>query len=160
MNDLKFAFRQLLKNPGFTAVAVLTLALGIGVNTAIFTLFNALALRPLPVHEPDRLVSVYRNTLDHPGVGNHLSYPEYAEYRDLNGVFSGLAAYVQTSIPLGRIQRAQPDQADQSPAGGEESIFALLVSGNYFDVLGGRCVLGRTFLPQEDQIPGAQPVVV
>ena len=160
MNDLKFAFRQLLKNPGFTAVAVLTLALGIGVNTAIFTLFNALALRPLPVHEPDRLVSVYRNTLDHPGVGNHLSYPEYAEYRDLNGVFSGLAAYVQTSIPLGRIQRAQPDQADQSPAGGEESIFALVVSGNYFDVLGGRCVLGRTFLPQEDQIPGAQPVMV
>jgi hypothetical protein len=160
MNDLKFAFRQFLKHPGFTSVAMLTLALGIGVNIAIFTLFNALALRPLPVHEPGRLVSVYRNTLDHPGVGNHLSYPEYAEYRDLNRVFSGLAAYVQTSIPLGRIQRDQPDQADRSSAGGEESIFALLVSGNYFDVLGGRCALGRTFLPQEDQIPGAQPVVV
>src|SRR5438309_9416521 len=123
MNDLKFAFRQLLKNPGFTAVAALTLALGIGVNTAIFTLFNAMALRPLPVHEPDRLVSVYRNTLDHPGVGNHLSYPEYAEYRDLNGVFSGLAAYVQASILLGGISKAGTAQAAPSSSGGEEHLF-------------------------------------
>ena len=160
MNDLKFAFRQLLKHPGFTAVAVLTLALGIGVNTAIFTLFNALALRPLPVKEPDRLVNVYRNMLDHPGVGNHLSYPEYAEYRDLNDVFSGLAAYVQTSIPLGQISGSEAAQAEQGSISGEEQLFALLVSGDYFGVLGGRCALGRLFLPEEDRTPGAHPVVV
>ena len=83
MNDLKFALRQLLKNPGFTAVAVLTLALGIGANTAMFTIFNAVALRPLPVREPERLVNVYGRIQ---GERNYLglSYPSLGQPRLLD----------------------------------------------------------------------------
>src|SRR5256885_1311516 len=102
MNDLKFAFRQLLKNPGFTAVAVLTLALGIGLNAGIFTILNAVALRPLRVQRSERLVCVFqdfsrnrgrvlRNVYDD---ANRASYSEYREYRDSNHVFSGLVAYL------------------------------------------------------------------
>src|SRR5437588_9171316 len=101
MNDLKFAFRQLLKSPGFTTVAVLTLALGIGLNAGIFTILNAVALRPLPVRESERLVCVFqdfsrnrgrvlRNAYDD---ANRASYSEYREYRDNYHFFSGLVAY-------------------------------------------------------------------
>src|SRR6266568_8034266 len=101
MNDLKFALRQLLKNPGFTAVAVLTLALGIGLNAGIFTILNAVALRPLRVQGSERLVCVFqdfsrnrgrvlRNVYDDP---TRASYSEYRRYRDNNHVFSGLVAY-------------------------------------------------------------------
>src|SRR6266550_6148809 len=88
MNDLKFAFRQLLKNPGFTAVAVLTLALGIGANTGIFTLINIVLFRRLPVTEPERIVSV--GPIGKNGLGPALSYPNYRDLRDRNEVFSGL----------------------------------------------------------------------
>src|SRR5436309_14629251 len=101
MNDLKFAFRQLLKNPGFTAVAVLTLALGIGLNAGIFTILNAVALRPLRLQGSERLVCVFqdfsrnrgrvlRNVYDD---ATRASYSEYRGYRDNNHVFSGLVAY-------------------------------------------------------------------
>src|SRR5438132_9222542 len=102
MNDLKFAFRQLLKNPGFTAVAVLTLALGIGLNSGIFTILNAVALRPLPVQGSERLVSVFQDLSGNQGRPihrnvygdpNRASYSEYRQYRDNNHVFSGLLAY-------------------------------------------------------------------
>src|SRR5216117_3812411 len=106
MNDLRFAFRQLLKNPGFSAVAVLTLALGIGLNAGIFTILNAVALRPLRVQGSERLVCVFqdfsrnrgrvlRNVYDD---ANRASYSEYREYRDNNHVFSGLVAYAP-SVP-------------------------------------------------------------
>ena len=98
--DLRFGVRMLLKNPGFTVVAALTLALGIGVNTALFTVFNAVALRPLPVKEPERIVKVYRKELGKSarevgGSSSMLSYPEYAGFRDNTQVFSGLTAYAE-----------------------------------------------------------------
>jgi putative ABC transport system permease protein len=146
MSDLKFAFRQLLKNPGFTAVAVLTLALGIGANTAIFTLANAILLRPLPgVERPDQLVLVGRT---HNGAGfDALSYPDYADYRDQNTVLSGFVAYRRTGLYAGSGDSAQ-------------SVAGALVSNNYFSVLGARAVKGRTLLPEDEAGAGAHPVCV
>jgi len=155
MNDLKFAFRQLLKNPGFTAVAVLTLALGIGLNAGIFTILNAVALRPLRVQGSERLVCVFqdfsrnrgrvlRNVYDD---ANRASYSEYREYRDSNRVFSGLVAYAP-SIP--------------ATLGGErpQQIVGTLASGNYFEVLKVRPSLGRGFLDSDCTTPGESAVVV
>src|SRR5678815_2365429 len=92
VRDLRYALRTLGGNPGFTTVAVVALALGIGVNTSIFSLYNAIALRPLPVKDPGRVVRLYRTTRGEFGA-NVLSYPEYKDYRDGNPVFSGLAAW-------------------------------------------------------------------
>ncbi len=150
--DLRFGLRMLLKNPGFTAVAALTLALGIGVNTALFNLFNAAALRPLPVKDPDLVVKVYRKELgksgrEVAGSNSMLSYSEYTGFRDNTQVFSGLTAYAENaSLTLG---------ADEP-----EAITGLLVAENYFSVLGAEMALGRAFLPEECQAPGASPVVV
>jgi predicted permease len=159
MNDLKFAFRQLAKSPGFTIVAVLTLALGIGVNTAIFTMFNALALRPIPVKDPASLVSVYDCDVEHPDTWNPFSYPAYTDYRDLNSVFAGLAGYVGTSVSLDALP-GEDSESKLNLAGGAAQLRALLVTGNYFGVLGGRTILGRMFSPEECQTPGAPAVVV
>src|SRR5499426_3595112 len=152
MQDVRYWLRTLRKSPGFTAVAVLTLALGIGVNTALFTLFNAVALRPLPVKDPDRIVKVYRKELgksgrEVAGSSSMLSYPEYTAFRDKTHVFSGLTAYAENaSLTLG---------ADEP-----EAITGLLVAENYFSALGAEMALGRAFLPEECQAPGASPVVV
>jgi predicted permease len=145
LQDIRYGLRTLLKNPGFTAVAVLTLALGIGANTTIFSLINALLLRPLPVEKPEDLVSIYGRTEQIPFAS--LSYPDYADYRDRNDVFSEVVAYDFVPISLGV---------------GEESrlLIAQLVSGNYFESLGVRAALGRTFLPEEDRTPLTHPVVV
>src|SRR5882672_1178642 len=121
--DLRFGVRMLLKNPGFTVIAALTLALGIGVNTALFSLFNAVALRPLPVKDPDRVVKVYRKELGNSsrgvsGSASMLSYPEYTGYRDNTQVFSGLTAYADASLTLGAAEA--------------EAIKGLLVTENYF----------------------------
>jgi predicted permease len=144
-HDLRYGFRVLRASPGFAAVAVLSLALGIGANTSIFSVVNAALLRPLPVTEPDRLVFVYNgNRADPYGVS---SYPDYLDYRDKNEVFSDLLAY--SSITM---SARGDDQADL--------ISGLLVSGNFFDALGVRAELGRTFLPDEDKTPGSHPVAV
>src|SRR2546425_129942 len=149
MNDLKFALRQLLKNPGFTAVAVLTLALGMGINAAFFTAFNALVLRPLPVKDPDTVVNVWS------GYGQ-FSYPQYVDYRDHNEVLSGLVA----CAPLNLIFAGGPDDNSSSASVASEKIRGLLVSGNYFSVLGAKTEIGRSFLAEDDEAPGAHPVVV
>ena len=149
MNDLKFAFRQLLKNPGFTAVAVLTLALGIGANTAFFRAFNALVLRPLQVKDPDAVVNVFS------GYGQ-FSYPEYVYYRDHNDVLSGLVA----CAPVPLVLDGGVSDGRSSTSGASERIRGLLVSGNYFSVLGATIEAGRAFRAEEDQNPGANPVVV
>jgi macrolide transport system ATP-binding/permease protein len=149
--DLRFGLRMLLKNPGFTVVAALTLALGIGVNTALFTVFNAVALRSLPVKDPDSVVKVYRRELgtsdrEVSGSGSMLSYPEYIGYRDNTQVFSALAAYADTSLTLGGAEA--------------EATNGLLVTENYFSTLGAEMALGRAFAPEECRTPGASPVVV
>src|SRR5215510_11074203 len=149
--DLRFGVRMLLKNPGFTVVAGLTLALGIGVNTALFTLFNAVALRPLPVKDAHSIVKVYRKELgkssrEVSGQLSMFSYSEYIGYRDNTQVFSGLTAYADTSLTLGGAEA--------------EAIKGLLVAENYFSVLGAGVTLGRVFAPEECQTPGASPVVV
>jgi predicted permease len=145
IKDLKFGARTLGKNPGFTAVAALTLALGIGANTAIFSFVNAVLLRPLPVAEPERLVYVFGGTRANPY--NVSSYPDYVDYRDRNQVFSDLIAYSPITLSL-----TSDDQAD--------SISGLIVTGNYFDALGVRAARGRTFLPEEDTTPGGHSVAV
>src|SRR5437867_4226725 len=92
MNDLKFALRQLLKNPGFTAVAVLTLALGIGANTAIFSIINGLLLKPLPYPEPDQLVTLWESSPQRGVEQERVSGPNYLDWRAQNTVLSDLAA--------------------------------------------------------------------
>jgi putative ABC transport system permease protein len=150
IQDIRYGIRQLLRNPGFTIVAVFTLALGIGLNTGIFSLFDAVALRPLPVKDPNAVVSVYQRVENEPGGYRPLSYPEYDALRNSNSVFSGFVAYAWIPIELD----------GGSTATETETAHALLVSGNYFTVLGGEAMLGRTFAPEEDRTPGAYPVVV
>jgi predicted permease len=137
---------MLWKSPGFTMVAVLTLALGIGANSAIFSGVSAFILRPLPVDEPHRLARVFEISSD-PDDYNGFSYPDYVEYRDQNHVFEGILGY--------RMVQAALSNSDQN-----DVIWGELVTGNYFDVLRVRPLLGRAFLPEEDRTPGANPVVV
>ncbi len=151
-HDLRYGVRTLSKRPGFAATAIITLALGIGLNTTIFSLFNAAVLKQLPVADASRVVDLYSRQPE----SNRLSvfsYPEYVFYRDNNTVFESVAAYSGTRVLLGS---AGSSSADSRP----EWIHGALVSGNYFDLLGTRAALGRTFLPEEDKIPGANPVVV
>jgi putative ABC transport system permease protein len=152
--DLRFGARMLLKNPGFTLIAVMTLALGIGANTAIFSLTDQILLRSLPVERPEELV-VLRSPGPKEGYvwsdGDStasFSYPMYKDLRDRGAnVFSGLVARFAT--PLSVAGAGQTERAD-----GE------LVSGNYFEVLGVRPALGRVFSQEDDRAPGAHQVVV
>jgi putative ABC transport system permease protein len=144
--------RTLMRSPGFTIVAVLSLALGIGANTAIFTLTNAVFLNPLPVQDPARVIQVY--TVDHATTSTlsnfqrtPMSFLNYKDFRDQNNVFSGLAAYAFTGLTL-------TGHGDPKPQNG------MLVSANYFDVLGVKPALGRTFFPDEDRSDGGNTVVV
>ena len=150
--DLKYALRTLTRSAGFTAVAILSLSLGIGANTAIFTLTNAVFLNPLPVEDAARVIEVF--TVDHATrttaanlVRTPMSFLNYKDFRDQNNVFSGLAAYVPTGVTL--TGRGEP-----KPQG------AMLTSANYFDILGVKPVLGRTFLPDEDRSDGGNTVAV
>jgi predicted permease len=146
--DLRFSVRTLLKSPGYASVAVVSLALGIGANTTIFTLINAVFLHPLDVHRPAELVAVMTVDANNPGVWT-MSYPNYRDMRDENDVFTGMAAY------------SFPNPASISVGGAEpEPIFTEFVTGNYFDVLGVEPAAGRFFLPEEDQTPGSHPVAV
>ena len=141
LKDLRYAVRSLVKRRGFTLVAVLTLALGIGINTTVFSLANSVFLRQLPVASPQNLVWVFSNQ-EHPS-----SHPEYLEYRNQTDLFDGVLAYDWMSLNLGN--------------GGEaERVQGTLVTGNYFDVLGVKAQLGRTFLPEEDATPGTGAVAV
>jgi predicted permease len=146
VRDLSYTWRTLRNNPGFTSVAVLALALGIGVNTSIFSLYNAIALRPLPVKDPGRVVRLFPTTRGEPGEGV-FSYPEYQDVRDRGTVLSGLAAWAWTALSMGTSSQA-------------EDVSAMYVSGNYFDVLGADAAVGRTFIPEEDRAAGSHPVVV
>jgi putative ABC transport system permease protein len=146
IRDIRYGFRSFLKRPGFTAIAIVTLALGIGANTAIFSLVNTVLLRPLPVPHPEQLVEVYGTF--HNGADYTIqSYLNYKDYRDRNDVFSGLIAYRFAPMSV-------------SHEGRNERVWGYLVSGNYFEVLGVQPFLGRYFAPEEDKTPGSHPVAV
>ena len=167
--DVRYAFRVLRKSPGFTCVAVLTLALGIGVNTAIFTAFDALILRPRAVKDPDRLAFVFRTTLGDPRGG--FSYPDYLYYRDHTTSFSDLAffafgmAVTSSDLPATqpestpRIAGAVGFQLPQLLQGSAQPIMCFFVSGNYFPMLGPVPIAGRILFADDDQ-PNAPPVVL
>jgi len=147
--DLHFAVRSFRKSPVFSGVAVLSLALGIGANTAIFTLVDQLILRLLPIRDPERIVVLA-------GVGRHyggnngrnaLAYPMYQDFRDRNQVFNGMMCRYALSFTAGA-------------AGQTEVVNGELVSGNYFPLLGVRPALGRLFTADDDLHVGGHPLAV
>jgi putative ABC transport system permease protein len=151
--DFRYALRQLAKSPGFAAVAIVTLALGIGANTAIFSLLDQALLRRLPVKEADRLVilqsvgSFNGHTSSRTDENFYFSYPMYRDLRDRNSVFASLIATDYAAVGV---------QWHNQP----ELVGAELVSGNYFDALGIRPALGRLMIADDDRVADANPVVV
>jgi macrolide transport system ATP-binding/permease protein len=145
LQDFRYSLRAMAKNPSFVAAAVASLALAIGPNTVIFSLVNALLLKPLPVDAPDQVVRVFSSD-DH-GPYHPLSYPDYIDYRDRQRDFSGLAACQRIMMSLNNNGRP-------------EVVPGAVVSANFFSVLGAQPLLGRAFAPEEDQSPGARPVAV
>ncbi len=144
--DLRYSLRTLFKKPGFTFVVVTTLALGIGANATIFTWIKAVLLASLPgIEQPEKLVEVWGATRNNSALSS--SYVDYLDYRDQNKVLSGLTAHQVLPLNLGRSEKP-------------ERVWGAIVSGNYFDVLGVRALIGRTFLPEEDRTPNTHPVVV
>jgi predicted permease len=149
--DVLYSGRNLLRNPGFTLVAVIALALGIGVNATIFGIYNAVALKQLPLADPSRVLRVKR-WFGHNeyAYGYKFAYPEYKYLRGHNNVFSGLTAASSAISALASIS----GEADR------EHVSGYAVSANYFADLGVNARIGRTFLPDEDHSPGANPIVV
>ncbi len=156
--DIRFTLRLLRRNPAFSAIAIATLALGMGINTVAFTFFNAFVLRPLPVREPETLVRL--NALDRNGRTQNFSIADYRDIRDRNDVFAGVVALAPLPVSLGDAVagRAATDYDIIPP--GYEFAFGLTVSGNYFTVLGGQPALGRLLTPEDDLTPRAHAVVV
>ncbi|HEX3091846.1 MAG TPA: ABC transporter permease [Candidatus Angelobacter sp.] len=152
--DIRYALRNLRKSPAFAAIAVITLALGIGANTAIFTVVNAVFFHPIPVKDPARLMEIF--TLDQRkilgGANSNVfpnSFPNAQDIQQRAQSFSGVTVYESFATAVSMTVNGQPNQ-----------YFAQLSSGNYFDVLGVHAQLGRTFRPEEDRTAGAGPVVV
>src|SRR5436309_649581 len=147
MNDFRFAFRQLIKSPGFTFLAVLTLALGIGLNTAIFSLINDLFLRGLPFKEPQRVLHITAGDKSRTGddINLPIGAPRFMHYRDGQTVFSGFAGENGIAATL-------------TGLGDPVQLPVFKVTANYFDVLGVKPIRGRTFLPGEEE--GADVAVI
>jgi putative ABC transport system permease protein len=147
LNDIRYGVRMLLKNPGFTIVAVLTLALGIGANTAIFSVVNAVLLRPLPYQDPDRLVKVWSTNRPQGMERNWTAPPDFREWRDQNQVFKQMAAYYYNFFNFsGR------EEADR--------VWGTYVSASLFPLLGAKAALGRTFLPEEEQFGNHRVIIL
>ena len=146
LQDLRYGVRTLGKNLGVTIVAVITLALGIGANTAIFSGVSAFVFRPLPVAQPGELARPMEVTEDR-GEADEFSYPDFVDYRDQNSVFSGMFAEQMIQLAIGTETE-------------NDVIWGQVVSGNYFDVLRVKPMMGRAFLPEEDKTLGSHPVVV
>src|SRR5438128_10963006 len=145
MNDLKFAFRQLLKKPGFTAVALLMLALGIGANSAIFSVVNATLLRPFPYENPERLVILQERNAG--GGLQDASYLNFADWRSQSASFESMAA-----------ERGR-ESFNFSGSGEPERLQGQIVSANFFQTLGIRPFRGRNFVAEDDR-PGAEPATI
>src|SRR5262245_47894649 len=146
MNDIRYSIRVLLKNPAFTLTALLTLALGIGVNTAIFSVVDSVLLRPLPLKDSERVVSVWEHNLRAGVDRSEMAPANYFDLRTQNQVFEGVGAFGELSMNL-------------TGAGEPERLEARLVTANVFALLGIQPSLGRTFAPEEDQV-GRDRVVV
>src|SRR5690349_18869844 len=147
ITDIRYALRMLTKNPAFAGVVVLTLALGIGANAAIFSLLDQVLLQSLPVANPEQLMVLSAYEVKEPEVDYSFSYPTYQDLRDRNSVFSGVVARGGTQMNV--------SYGDQT-----ERVSGELVSGNFFGVLGVRPWAGRLFTQDDDRTPGAHPVVV
>ena len=147
LHDLRGGYRLMLKSPGFSLVAILSLALGIGANTAIFSVVSAVLFRPLPVKDPQQLVSLYSGFGSNRTTYGPFSYVDYVDFAEKTDVFSGLVAHFQDSMILG-----ESDQGLQ--------VQSAIVTGNYFSVLGVEAVRGRTFTAEEGRVKGANPVAV
>src|SRR5215212_312926 len=147
IKDIRYGLRSLLKRPGFTAITLIALALGIGANTAIFSLVNAVILQPLPYQDPDRLVWVYGNIRNG---GNRASVapPDFLDYRSQNKTFEQFAASGTTSRPMNLTGSGEP-----------ERLTASAITGNYFDTFGVRPALGRGF-SLENEKSGQDQVTV
>lgn len=145
--DLRYAFRTLIESPGFTAVAVITLALGIGANTAMFSIVNRVLFQPLPYKDPERLVDLWRYNLKTAVPEDQISYPDFLDLKKQTGLLAEMAAYREehSMVLTGR--------------GDPERLGGLIASANLFELLGAKAALGRVFRPDEDQ-PGAARVVV
>jgi predicted permease len=147
VRNIRFAFRVLRKNPAFSIVAISSLAIGIGANSAIFSLGDALLLRPLPVVEPNRIVTVRMSSPA--DLSNDLSYRDYIDFRDRNSSFENLFAYSSAKVAV-----SGKDRKDSRVK------YGLFVSGNFFRTLGVTPVVGRAFSDDEDKVPGRDAVVV
>ncbi len=147
LNDLRYSLRMLRKSPGFTVIAVLTLALGIGANTAIFSVVNAVLLRPLPYPEPNRLVLLTETDADQPNIS--ISFPDYLDWKKDNHVFDELAVTRRESYNLSGLAGRQPEQ-----------ISGAIVTANFFKVIGLKPQIGRVFTPEEDRTGGPQVAVI
>ena len=148
IQDVRYGVRMLVKHPGFTFVAVLTLALGIGANTAIFSLLDAVLLKPLPVTNPEQLVLLSRSDPHGFRVSSNISYPVFEQLREHNQVCSGMF----TVLDFVRLNVSVNGQA--------EMVEGQLVSGSFHSMLGVEAILGRTLSADDDRIPGAHPVAV
>jgi len=146
MTDFRYALRQLAKSPAFTAVAVLTLALGIGANTAIFSIVNAVLLRPLPYPDPDRIMVMSESS--GPGQDFSVALPDYFDWRNDNTVFEHLAATHKESRNLSGVPGRDP-----------ERVSCASVTRNFFNVVGMSAEIGRTLNEDEDKV-GAPPVAL
>jgi hypothetical protein len=145
LHDVKYALRWLRRSPGFAAVAILSLGLGIGANTAMFSLVDAVLLRPIPVSDPDTLVDVFTNSSDGDQYATS-SYPDFLDLKAQNTVFSDMTAYSMMFAPLNLGDRAR-------------LVMGHIVTGNHFELLGVRPMLGRGLQPGDDR-PDADRVVV
>ena len=143
--DCRYAIRWLVRSPGFTLAAVTSLAVGIGFNTALFSIVDALLFRPMPIERPDRMVDIYTRGSDGDTYATS-SYPDFLDWKRQNEVFQDMLGY---------------SPAIAAVKAGDQSRMALgeVVTGNYFQVLGVRAAVGRTLLP-EDDVPGAPRAVM
>jgi len=146
LSDLRFALRTFRKNPGFAAVAVVTLALGLGANTAIFSVVNGVLLRPLPYPEPGRLMALWQNDVASGVVKNTVSVPNFQDWETGNDVFEGMAMWRNNAVTL---------MAGRAPV----RVRTGQVSADFFEIMSVRPILGRTFLPDEYRF-GAPPTIV
>ena len=146
-DDLRYALRQLVKSPGFAITAVLTLALGIGANTAIFTVVNAALLRALPLQEPEQLVHLSETRTAGTFQKMEFSWPDFVDFRDRNQSFASVGGYY-------------PVNATYTGREGSERVVATVASANFFDVLGVRPILGRVFAPNADEAGGERTVLL